>query len=855
MRRAWVGKKGLQARGVSHRFRIGRRLGMGGLASVLALAGLVVFAGEASAHDNHFQSVTAACNAPGAGSGATLTWTLYNDWDQTETGTYSTSQGTLSTTALSIAASPTQNAVPPAAASQTFTQTLTAGELAGASTVSVDWSATWSDGTAVSDTLSTSVAALGLPNGCVQPSTTPTVGTTLSAPGTPSIGNTWGDSATVTGRPGGPAPAGSVDFFICSTPGPACASGGSLVGTVGSPSSSSGNASTYDLGTRFTPTSIGTYCFYTTYTPAGGESYLAASGPPECFSVSPGFPGIVTTLVSPTTPTIGASWSDSALVDGEWGGGTPTGSVTFYACKASDSPTSGATCTDTSNPVGTVHSPTSTSGVTATYTLLPTRYTPPSTGTYCFYTLYRPTNSNYFPVWGPTECFGVYPAGTITTTHTSEDVVTIGGSASDTATVSGDRRHGAPQGTVTFYSCQATTSAGCTGGTQIPGTDSAPNPVTVTANGPTSSTATSPSITPTTAGTYCFGAVFTPSQMKYSGSSDNMSGDVVSDECFTVGPATPSIATTLVTPDSTQVGNVWGDSATVTGVPGGGAPAGSVSFSVCKVAAGSSTCTSGGTLVGTVDSPTSTDGNASTYDLAATYTPANVGSYCFYSVYTPAGSDNYTTAAGPAECFTVTPADPQFGTQQSGSTTGTGSVTLGHSVNDVASVIGNVVGGAPTGSVTFYQCSTGSSPAVCPSGTQVGTPVTLTAGTGATSTATSAAFTPTAVGTYCFAAIYTPDATSNYVGASDNVSGTVSTNECFNVTSVSTSPSSTPSTPASTASSTTSRSPSTTGAIAFTGALLSQEWMIGLAALLLGTGLVVASRWRRRSPRHASSGR
>ncbi len=45
---------------------------------------------------------------------------------------------------------------------------------------------------------------------------------------------------------------------------------------------------------------------------------------------------------------------------------------------------------------------------------------------------------------------------------------------------------------------------------------------------------------------------------------------------------------------------------------------------------------------------------------------------------------------------------------------------------------------------------------------------------------------------------------------------------------------------------------STTSPIAFTGAFLSEEWLIGLAALLLGSGLVVIARWRRRTPRHAA---
>jgi len=45
---------------------------------------------------------------------------------------------------------------------------------------------------------------------------------------------------------------------------------------------------------------------------------------------------------------------------------------------------------------------------------------------------------------------------------------------------------------------------------------------------------------------------------------------------------------------------------------------------------------------------------------------------------------------------------------------------------------------------------------------------------------------------------------------------------------------------------------SRTSPIAFTGAFLSEEWLIGIAALLLGSGLVVIARWRRRTPRHAA---
>ncbi len=288
------------------------RLGLavkGGLASVLALAGLVVFATAASAHDNGQQSVSAVCTAPtpgAVGDGATLTWTLYNNWPESETGTYSTAQGTLSTYTLSVGPSPKEYSSPPAAANQSFTQSLTATELAAlspTSAITVAWTSKWTDGLQGSGTLSTTLAALDLPNGCVPQKTSPTIATTLVPPASTTLGNGWSDTAAVTGSAGGAAPAGSVAFSVCkaSSSTSTCLSGGSPVGTVSSPSSTKGNVSTYNLApTTYKPSSLGTYCYYVVYTPTESELYLTASGPAECFTVTT--PGPNFTVVKTDTP-------------------------------------------------------------------------------------------------------------------------------------------------------------------------------------------------------------------------------------------------------------------------------------------------------------------------------------------------------------------------------------------------------------------------------------------------------------------------------------------------------------------------------------------------------------------------
>ena len=124
-------------------------------------------------------------------------------------------------------------------------------------------------------------------------------------------------------------------------------------------------------------------------------------------------------------------------------------------------------------------------------------------------------------------------------------------------------------------------------------------------------------------------------------------------------------------------------------------------------------------------------------------------------------------------------------TSSSATTASPTSVVIGPSgtATDAVTVTGNPTGGPPDGTVAFTVCGPLPGPALCPSGTAVPpTPVTLSPATGSTSGAISGTFTPTSVGTWCFAAVYTPASGSNYTGSDDNVTGTADPAECLSVT-------------------------------------------------------------------------
>lgn len=121
----------------------------------------------------------------------------------------------------------------------------------------------------------------------------------------------------------------------------------------------------------------------------------------------------------------------------------------------------------------------------------------------------------------------------------------------------------APAGTVTFSLCGPTSAA-------QPCTPTATNtvgsgPVALAAGTGATATATSAAFTPTSAGTWCFAAVYTPaSGSPYGSASDDVTGTAVASECVTVStPATHSSGSNATVASATTIdtGMPWAGSA------------------------------------------------------------------------------------------------------------------------------------------------------------------------------------------------------------------------------------------------------------------------------------------------------
>ncbi|HUD16146.1 MAG TPA: hypothetical protein VMQ59_02740, partial [Acidimicrobiales bacterium] len=251
----------------------------------------------------------------------------------------------------------------------------------------------------------------------------------------------------------------------------------------------------------------------------------------------------------------------------------------------------------------------------------------------------------------------------------------------------------------------------------------------------------------------------------YSGAGQSVSATLVP-------VATGGCAVVTTAPGSAAIG--FGasdtDTATVTG-QAGVTPTGAVHFYLCP--GDTSPCTP--TTPGVVDLGTdSVSGSGSTATAtSSSYSPAASGGYCYLGVYS--GDDHYVSASDGStsdECFSVGAGTPTVTTKAT-----TASITLGSSDTDTAKVTG-AGGVTPTGSVHFYECAGATNPCTAASAANGGTDLgTATAsGSGDVATATSAPFTASSTGAYCFLGVYSGD--GHYLSASDGST----TDECFTVT-------------------------------------------------------------------------
>jgi RHS repeat-associated protein len=523
---------------------------------------------------------------------------------------------------------------------------------------------------------------------------------TRVSPSTPiTIGASVTDIATVSG---GFSPTGSVSWNVykatdttCQTPvNPAALTATLTGGSATSPT--------------FTAPIAGTYQFVAGYSGDGSNQAVttACGDLAEQIVVNKATPGISTRLSTSTAITIGASVTDTATLSG---GYSPDGvAVTWKVYKASDT-----ACQTPVNPTA----------LTATViggSATSPAFTPPGPGSYQFVASY-PGDVNNRAVSGtcgdPAEQIVVKKA-TPSVSTSSAKVITIGGSATDTATVAGGY---SPTGSVT-WNVYATTDTSC----QVPINS---NTLTATLNG---TAAVSPPFAPPAPGTYQFVAT-------YQGDVNNLPatggcGDPA--EQFVVNKAKPAITTTLSPSGPITVGSSATDTATVSG---GYMLTGSVTWNVytttdttCQAPLNSSPL-SAGLTAGSATSPP--------------FNPASPGTYQFVATYTGDG-DNLsvsTACTDPGEQLTVNKATPAITTTLSPS----GSITIGASATDKASVSGGYSpdGVAVTWNVykaTDTTCQTPLNPAALTA--------TLTG-----ASATSPAFTPPSPGTYQFVATYAGD--------------------------------------------------------------------------------------------------
>ena len=349
----------------------------------------------------------------------------------------------------------------------------------------------------------------------------------------------------------------------------------------------------------------------------------------------------------------------------------------------------------------------------------------------------------------------------------SSSSIPLGNTATDTATLIGKEKRGAPTGTVTFGVCGPTASATpCTS----PNAGSAT--VSLTPGAKRHSTG-SVTFSPSAAGWFCF-------LDQYGGDSHYkpVSDNDTSTECLHVTgggtKTTPTLKTSLSN-SSILLGSSAVDTATVTGSTAGGSPTGTVTFAACGPTTTPTPCTSPN--VGSATAGLSQEsGNRSV--AGATITPGTTGWYCFLDQYN--GDANYTSVSDndtSSECLHVTSGGGGSFTPTITSALSKTQISPGGTTTDTVTVTGNATGGSPMGSVSFYVCGPTSSATPCTSTNNGLATVGLSAESGDRSVASLTVQVESNSGWFCFLDQYSGDA--NYTPVSDNDTSS----ECLHVTS------------------------------------------------------------------------
>lgn len=457
----------------------------------------------------------------------------------------------------------------------------------------------------------------------------------------------------------------------------------------------------------------------------------SANGSSRAKAITLNAPG-AGSATSPTTTSLVISWGASSNLPASHGGyqvlrSTTSGSgysaISSGPCNQSITEGSTATtCTDSGLTPGTTYY----YEVVTTYFVITTLWTSAPTTQF----------SNSTPKVTPTI-----------TTQTSAASLTVGGSLTDQATVSGGF---SPTGTIT-WKVYASTDTSCT--TPL---FSFTSSQTVTAN----NTYTSGSLTTTAAGSYIWG-------FNYTGDTSNAAVSACggANESFTVNKATPALGTSATA--SVAVGGTVSDTATLTN---GYNATGTITYTLY----GPSVTQACATQVGQV---TSTVVNGTTVYTSPNITPPSAGTYWWIANYGGNSNNSATTntCGATGESSVVSKLTPTIST-----TTSLTTIPVGGSLTDTASVSG---GFSPTGTITWHVYASTDTTCTTPLFSYTGTQTV----NGNTSYSPTGSVTPTLAGSYIWGFSYNGDTNNNAA------TGCGGTNESFTVTKATPTISTTPS--------------------------------------------------------------